>query len=287
MPAPPQMMPGCGALPRRPNKSSQGERPSPRTLRLKSRMATLWRSAQLQHATPPCLCCGNLLVCEPLKVNMTCHACSLEAVAFLHRPQKPAMPELQLTKTRDLVPLMMDPFGQAGMSAMAMQEGAFGAGVYSSAGSVGKGAYSWFHPALACMSFATAFLLSEPKHSVMRLPSLRKSAASQILLAGQYKTHGNTPVEASASSACKAGFLIYTYVVAARPQGIHSATCLMSTRSLNATLACCSEPEEEEGERPGIHWAVKADVCGGVLLCALNWRELHELRPPCSSGAAV
>ena len=51
------------------------------------------------------------------------------------------MPELQLTKTQDLVPLVMDPFGQAAMSAMAMQEGSFGAGVYSSAGSMGKGTF--------------------------------------------------------------------------------------------------------------------------------------------------
>ena len=36
--------------------------------------------------------------------------------------------------------MMMDPFGQAAMAAMAMQTGTFDVGVCSSAGSMGKGA---------------------------------------------------------------------------------------------------------------------------------------------------
>ena len=60
--------------------------------------------------------------------------------AFSHRPQRPQVAELPITRTQDLVPMMMDPFGQAGMAAMAMQTGTFDAGVCSSAGSMGKGA---------------------------------------------------------------------------------------------------------------------------------------------------
>ena len=42
-------------------------------------------------------------------------------------------------KTQDLVPMIIDPFGQAARSALAMQSGSFEGGTFISTGSAGRG----------------------------------------------------------------------------------------------------------------------------------------------------
>ena len=42
-------------------------------------------------------------------------------------------------KTQDLVPMIIDPFGQAAISALAMQSGSFEGGTFNSTGSAGRG----------------------------------------------------------------------------------------------------------------------------------------------------
>lgn len=48
-------------------------------------------------------------------------------------------PEVQIMKTQDLVPMIIDPFGRAAISALAMQSGSFEGGTFNSTGSAGRG----------------------------------------------------------------------------------------------------------------------------------------------------
>lgn len=58
----------------------------------------------------------------------------------------------KITKIQDLVPVVIDPFGQAAMSAMAM--GSFDAGICSSTASAGKGTKSVPDPCPAYLHLA-------------------------------------------------------------------------------------------------------------------------------------
>lgn len=88
----------------------------------------------LQAVLPACLCLNRVSQYEasdPTK-DVT------DSMSILCR--KPSLLTLgltKITKTQDLVPMVIDPFGQAAMSAMAM--GSFDAGICSSTGSASKG----------------------------------------------------------------------------------------------------------------------------------------------------
>ena len=53
-----------------------------------------------------------------------------------HQHDGPGVP---IMKTQDLVPMIIDPFGQAAMHALAMQSGGFEGGTFNSNGSAGRG----------------------------------------------------------------------------------------------------------------------------------------------------
>ena len=151
-----------------------------------------------------------------------------------------------------------------------MQEGAFGAGVYNSFGSMGKGAAL---QQSECMQLLVIQVLEESRRS-------------------QWKQCTNAAIATAwAVPVCQCGMAylapsqwvrLLWHTLHLRPE-LH----MMWAHGMRASLAWCSEPEKEEGEEPGAACAVKAGIGRGLLLWTVNRRQLHELRPPGGGGAAI